>query len=299
MKQRTAFLIASGLTAFLLVGVGILISRLDLSNNGAASPTETVGSAAEALPAQPDLSQVAEQTLAAPGLPQPATTPQLPATAGVPPLPSAAMAPTAQAVGTQGTATTDAPPSTPTADVIAVMTEREAQYRVLLEEANRRLEEANRQLAKLEQQLQAAQATQSVPAPVANASRSQATQRPRAQPAPAQPQPQPQPVIQAALTPQRALEIALIAAPGTVAQRMPELVDFQGVVAYEVLLNAGTMYVDANSGAILYNGVVVQPPPPPQPLPVYYDDDDDDDEHEEHEKHEKREKEEKKKKHDD
>ncbi|MFN3706308.1 MAG: hypothetical protein ACK4WM_10005 [Thermoflexales bacterium] len=284
MKQRTAFLIASGLTAFLLVGVGMLAGRLDLSNNGAASPTETVESAAEALPAQPDLSPAAEQMPGASGPSRPATTPQLPTTAGLPPLPSAATKPAVQAMETRPPAATDAPPPTPTADAIAVLTEREAQYRALLEEANRRLEEANQQLAKLEQQLEAVQATQSAPAPVANASRSQATQRPRVQPAPAQPQP----VIQAALTPQRALEIALITAPGTVAQRMPELVDFQGVVAYEVLLNAGTMYVDANSGAILYNGVVVQPPPPPQSPPVYYDDDDDDDDHEKHEKKEKK-----------
>ncbi len=295
MKQRTAFLITTGLTAFLLVGVGMLASRIDLSNNGAASPTETVESAAEALPAQPDLSPAAEQMPVAPGLSQPATTPQLPTTAGLASLPSSATEPAGQAMETQPPAATDAPPPTPTADVIAVLTEREAQYRALLEEANRRLEEANQQLAKLEQQLEAVQATQSAPAPVANASQSQATQRPRVQPA------QPQPVIQAALTPQRALEIALITAPGTVAQRMPELVDFQGVVAYEVLLNAGTMYIDANSGAILYNGVVVQPPPPPQSPPVYYDDDDDDDhdddDHEKHEKHEKKEK--KKKKHKD
>ncbi len=292
MKQRTAFLIASGLTAFLLVGVGMLAGRLDLSNNEAASPTETVESAAEALPAQPDLSQAAEQTPVAPGLAQPATTLYLPttSTAGLLPLPSTATEPAVQAMGTQAPATTDALPSAPTADAIAVLTEREAQYRALLEEANRRLEEANQQLAKLEQQLEAVQATKSAPAPVANASWSQATQRPRVQPAPAQPQP----VIQAALTPQRALEIALITAPGTVAQRIPELVDFQGVVAYEVLLNAGTMYVDANSGAILYNGVAVQPPPQ-----AYYHHDDDDDDHKKLEKKEKREKEEKKKKHKD
>jgi hypothetical protein len=36
--------------------------------------------------------------------------------------------------------------------------------------------------------------------------------------------------------------------------RTPELVSFQGAVAYEVVLDRGTLYVHANSGQILYNG---------------------------------------------
>lgn len=59
---------------------------------------------------------------------------------------------------------------------------------------------------------------------------------------------------QVALSPERALEIALARVPGATAQRMPELVDFQGTVAYEVMLDAGPVYVDANSAAVLYDG---------------------------------------------
>lgn len=252
MKQRTAFLIASGLTAFLLVSVGMLAGRLDFSNNATATAAPTL-EATDATAAQALAVAAPLQLLASAEVTQPPSQPAM-------------------------------PPVTPMADIVATLTEREAQYRALLVEANSRLEEANQQLAQLEQQFQAAQAAQSASAPIAEAA-AQPAQRPRVRPTPAQPQP----AIQAALTPQRALEIALIAAPGAVAQRMPELVDFQGAVAYEVLLNAGTMYVDANSGAILYNSVAVQPPPQ-----AYYHHDDDDDDHEKHEKKEKHEKEDKK-----
>jgi hypothetical protein len=34
---------------------------------------------------------------------------------------------------------------------------------------------------------------------------------------------------------------------------VPELVDYQGIVAYEVILNTGLIYVDANSGQVLYS----------------------------------------------
>jgi hypothetical protein len=36
--------------------------------------------------------------------------------------------------------------------------------------------------------------------------------------------------------------------------RAPELVNFQGSVAYEVTLAGGMVYIDANTGAVLYNG---------------------------------------------
>lgn len=230
MKQRTALLIASGLTAFVLVGVGALIGSLNATNSrtAAASATPQV------------LAQPAQVVLAAPssistGTPQPS------------------------------------------------FVEREAQYRALIEEANRRLEQANQRLTELERRLQDAQSAQppSVADAVINPS----------QPAPAMAQPQASSPtqLQVVLSPQRALEIALAAAPGTVAQRMPELVDYQGAIAYEVLLNAGPIYVDANSGVILYNGAIV--PAAAVPVRVHHDEDDDhekyehddhDDKHEDH-----------------
>jgi uncharacterized membrane protein YkoI len=57
----------------------------------------------------------------------------------------------------------------------------------------------------------------------------------------------------------QAAQIALQAAPGAVLLQPPELVDFQGIVAYEVILDIGTVYIDANTGEILYNGISVPP----------------------------------------
>ena len=58
---------------------------------------------------------------------------------------------------------------------------------------------------------------------------------------------------------QQAVQIALQTAPGSVLLQPPELVDFQGIVAYEVVLDNGTVYIDANTGEILYNGIPVPP----------------------------------------
>jgi len=67
----------------------------------------------------------------------------------------------------------------------------------------------------------------------------------------------------------------------------PELVSFQGTVAYEVHLDRGLVYVDATTGNVLYNGVPAQqtgsasvsqnqPPastPPPAATPTKNNDD--------------------------
>ncbi len=60
---------------------------------------------------------------------------------------------------------------------------------------------------------------------------------------------------QAAFSPDVAAQIAMNAAPGTQLTKTPELVSFNGTVAYEVVLNQGTVYVDASSGKILSNSV--------------------------------------------
>lgn len=51
--------------------------------------------------------------------------------------------------------------------------------------------------------------------------------------------------------------IALNAAPDARLVQLPELVNFEGNIAYEVLLDQGTAYVDAESGAVLYSSVKV------------------------------------------
>ena len=58
------------------------------------------------------------------------------------------------------------------------------------------------------------------------------------------------------LSADQAAQIALNAVPGATLTRTPELVGFQGTVAYEVLLNQGAVYVDANGGQIIFNGAI-------------------------------------------
>ena len=60
-----------------------------------------------------------------------------------------------------------------------------------------------------------------------------------------------------AITSDKAALVALSDVPGATLQKTPELVDFEGTVAYEVLLDSATLYIDANSGEVLYNSMVV------------------------------------------
>jgi uncharacterized membrane protein YkoI len=71
-----------------------------------------------------------------------------------------------------------------------------------------------------------------------------------------QSQPQIPTFPEVALTPQEAMSAAVIAVPGARILSIPELVDFQGTVAYEVILDLGTVYIDASNGAVLYDGTV-------------------------------------------
>lgn len=60
-----------------------------------------------------------------------------------------------------------------------------------------------------------------------------------------------------AVSAEEAGAIALDAASGARLLQPPELVNFEGTVAYEVLLNQGVVYVDAEDGTILYSNVNV------------------------------------------
>jgi hypothetical protein len=86
-----------------------------------------------------------------------------------------------------------------------------------------------------------------------------------------------------AVSPEDASGAALKHAPGATVQGTPELVDFEGTVSYEVVLDQGTIYIDANSGTVLYDGTATKDAVQPA-APSRYDDDDDDDEHEEYER---------------
>ena len=50
-----------------------------------------------------------------------------------------------------------------------------------------------------------------------------------------------------------AARLALAYAPGAALLRWPELVDLQGARAYDVLLDQGTIYIDAATGTVLYD----------------------------------------------
>jgi len=56
------------------------------------------------------------------------------------------------------------------------------------------------------------------------------------------------------LTPDQAAQIAAKVVPNAQLVRTPELVNLQGTLAYEVVLNQGVVYIDANTGAVLFNG---------------------------------------------
>jgi hypothetical protein len=74
-----------------------------------------------------------------------------------------------------------------------------------------------------------------------------------AQAAEALPAPTQAPNVTVHLSADQAAQIALNAVANGTLTRTPELVSLQGVVAYEVLLNQGTVYVDANDGRVLFN----------------------------------------------
>ena len=57
-----------------------------------------------------------------------------------------------------------------------------------------------------------------------------------------------------AVSAEQAQSLALNSAPGAAVQTAPRLVSFQGTAAYEVVLDRGPVYIDANSGSVLYNG---------------------------------------------
>jgi uncharacterized membrane protein YkoI len=134
------------------------------------------------------------------------------------------------------------------AQVEQLLQQREAQYRQLIDQANQRLAAMNQQLAAA----QAATARTSAPA----ATTARAVQS--AQPS-------------IALSAEAARNIAITAANFATMIREPELVRFEGKVAYEVGFTRGVVYVDANTGAVLYNGTqqggsggqpATQPPAP-------------------------------------
>lgn len=112
-------------------------------------------------------------------------------------------------------------PTATTEDIQSIYSQREALYQA-------RLAEANRALAQAYAELGAVSASTSTPAPLA-------------------------PALDITISHADAIAIALQAVPGATSLGS-SLVYFRGVTAYEVVLNMGNVYVDANTGAVLYNG---------------------------------------------
>lgn len=114
-----------------------------------------------------------------------------------------------------------------TPDVMEVQNlyaQREAEYQARLDEANKALQDAYAQLE----------------AASANNDPSQSAVSDSAQPR---------------LSPRDALLVTAIVAPNGRVLQQPELVNYQGTVAYEVSLDLGVLYIDANDGTVLYNGI--------------------------------------------
>jgi ABC-type Fe3+-hydroxamate transport system substrate-binding protein len=93
-----------------------------------------------------------------------------------------------------------------------------------------------------------------------------------------------------AVTPAEATGLALEEVQdGLLTGGIPELVSYEGTPAYEVVLEQGNVYVDASSGAILYNGAQAAPTSATTPTTRSMQYDDDEHEEDEHERREHRE----------
>lgn len=114
-----------------------------------------------------------------------------------------------------------ASPATDASVSSAAWSQREAEYQNLIQQANQQLQDAYARLS--------AMGPQATATSIPNGAK-------------------------VVFTPAEAAGVALDAVPGSKLKRTPELVDYQGTLAYEVHTTAGLFYIDADTGAILYNG---------------------------------------------
>jgi hypothetical protein len=116
--------------------------------------------------------------------------------------------------------------------------EREAQYQQIITQANQQLEQANTELKTLQEQVIELK-KQTAPAQNVSANATNSAV--------------------AAISAEKAGQIAEEAASlGQVLKKAPELVSFEGKAAYEALFDKGSIYVDAQSGEVLFNGTIPQ-----------------------------------------
>ncbi len=121
------------------------------------------------------------------------------------------------------------------AETVQAYQQREAGYNQLIQQANQQIEEANARL-----QAAGAAASSAAGSPTASAAG-------------------PNAAVNTAVSADKAEQIARQAAdPGQLLVKSPEMVNFQGKVAYEVAFQKGSIYVDAQTGTVLFNGSVPQ-----------------------------------------
>ncbi|MBI5030770.1 MAG: PepSY domain-containing protein [Chloroflexi bacterium] len=183
MSQRTALLVTTALTVFVMVTLAGIAWQVFQKTS--------IGTQALQTTAVPQANAVNQPAVIQPAAPQ---------------------------------VTNDAVPQDQTA-------ERESAFQQLIQQANARLDQAYKQQQELAKQVQERQAA--------------------AQAATTAPQVAAQPAFK--VTPQQALAIALAAVPGANALKPAELVSFHELPTYEVTLDKGVVYIDANSGEVVYN----------------------------------------------
>jgi len=129
--------------------------------------------------------------------------------------------------------------------------QREAAYQQLIQQANDQLTQANAQLQEMQIKLAQVQQAQQVTQPISSqaaASQAVASQVTTDQPA-----------AEYAVSTDQANQIAVKAVElGSKQLKTPELVDFEGKAAYEVVYEKGSVFVDAQSGDVLFNGTIPQ-----------------------------------------
>ena len=108
--------------------------------------------------------------------------------------------------------------------------QREAAFQQMIQQANQQLEQAYKQQQDLTKELAAERKNKAANAPAA------VSQQPKYN-----------------VTAEQAASIALAAEQGAVLLKPAELISFQGTAAYEVTLDRGLVYVDANTGKVIYD----------------------------------------------
>jgi uncharacterized membrane protein YkoI len=124
--------------------------------------------------------------------------------------------------------------------------QREEAYQQLIQQANDQLMEANAKLQEMQDKLAQVSPTQTIALPISSQS---VDSQPTAN----------DPAADYAVSTDQADQIALKTVElGSKQLKDPELVDFEGKAAYEIVFEKGSVFIDAQTGEVLFNGTVPQ-----------------------------------------